>query len=131
MKSNLNIQLPFVNTKFVLSITSIAFSLLILTVFFSINASLFVGTFLILSFILGSVSIILSGKDSAMLSENRNMYSEKSIKNHNTGKLLALIAFVVSVVVCIIAIYLFYKYGTLDMDNIKLQQNPTLKIKRG
>ena len=111
MKSNLNIQLPFVNTKFVLSITSIAFSLLILTVFFSINASLFVGTFLILSFILGSVSIILSGKDSAMLSENRNMYSEKSIKNHNTGKLLALIAFVVSVVVCIIAIYLFYKYG--------------------
>lgn len=131
MKSNFNTQLPFVNTKFVLSITSIVFSLLILTVFFSINASLFVGTFLILSFILGSVSIILSGKDSAMLSENKNMYSEKSIKNHNIGKLLALIAFVVSVVVCIIAIYLFYKYGTLDMDNIKLQQNPTLKIKRG
>lgn len=131
MKSNFNTQLPFVNTKFVLSITSIVFSLLILTVFFSINASLFVGTFLILSFILGSVSIILSGKDSAMLSENRNMYSEKSIKNHNIGKLLALIAFVVSVVVCIIAIYLFYKYGTLDMDNIQLQQNPSLKIKRG
>lgn len=130
MKSNLNIQLPFVNTKIVLSATSIVFSLLIFTVFFSINASLFVGTFLILSFILGSVSIILSGKDTAMLSENRNMYSEKSVKNHNTGKLLSIIAFVASVIVCAIAIYLFYKYGTLDLENIKLQQDPTLKIKR-
>jgi len=59
------------------------------------------------------------------------MYSENSIKNHNLGKLLSIIAFALSVVVCAIAIYLFYKYGTIDMDNIKLQQDPTLKIKRG
>lgn len=97
----LNDRLPYGNAKLFLGIASIVLSPVIV------------------GFILGVISVYLVDKDTQMLQSYPENYSESAVNNHKQGKIWAWAGFIISVLVTLIIIVLFYKFGTIDPDKIK------------
>lgn len=97
----LNDRLPYGNAKLFLGIASIVLSPVIV------------------GFILGVISVYLVDKDTQMLQSYPGNYSESAVSNHKQGKLWAWVGFIISVLVTLIIIVLFYKFGTIDPEKIK------------
>lgn len=100
----LNDRLPYGNAKFILGIAAIVFSPALI------------------GFVLGAISVYLVDKDTKMLAAYRNNYSETAVKNHKQGLIIAWAGFVISLVVMIVILYFFGKYGTLDMEKVRALQ---------
>lgn len=96
-----NDRLPFGNAKLVLGISSIVLS------------SLIIG------FILGVISVFLVDKDSKILKQFPENFSSSAISNHKTGTILAWLGFVVSLIVTIVILFFYGKFGTLNFEEIK------------
>jgi ABC-type Fe3+ transport system permease subunit len=96
----LNNRLPYGNTKLILGIASLVLSPVLI------------------GFILGIISVYLIDKDTKMLQSNRERYNTDALKNHKEGVIFAWIGFAVSTLLTLVIVYLFSKYGTLDMERI-------------
>lgn len=103
-----NDRLPFGNTKLFTGIISIVLS------------PLLVG------FIFGVISVYLVDKDKQMLKQFPNNYNIDAVKNHKSGILISWIGFIISVVVAIVILYYFGKYGTLSPEKINLINQSSL-----
>jgi hypothetical protein len=79
----------------------------------------------VIGLILGIVALVLAKKDLALYSENREQYEGYS--NINTGRILAIIGIVLSVIYLIVNVYM---YVVLGEEGIKdFQENLIEKIK--
>ena len=74
----------------------------------------------IISIILGSVGLYLSGKDIALYKENPELYSNYS--NVNIGRVLNIIGIVLGVIYLIYMIWMISTFGLENMQDPELMQ---------